>query len=219
LRFVNVSDIAPTLEQAIEILKKRSLDERALRSLFLEARTANGFLDAPVSRELLGRAVEIAELGPTSANALPARYVFVQSPEAKERLKPAVGPTNLDKTMKAPATVIVAADVKFYENFARTFPTRPEMADRFKSPEQAEATKGFARDNALLQMGYFILAARALGLDCGPMGGFDRAKVDAEFFADGRFISLYLINIGYIDDSKGFPRLPRLEPAEIATFL
>jgi len=158
------------------------LDERALRALFLEARTANGFLDAPVSREVLERAVEIAELGPTSANALPARYVFVQSPEAKERLKPAVGPTNLDKTMKAPATMIVAADLKFYENFARTFPTRPEMADRFKLPEQAEATRAFARDNALLQMGYFILAARALGLDCGAMGGFDRTKVDAEFF-------------------------------------
>jgi 3-hydroxypropanoate dehydrogenase len=216
---VNVSDIAPTPEQAIEILKSRAIDERALRALFLEARTANGFLDAPVSREVLERAVEISELGPTSANALPARYVFVQSPEAKERLKPAVGPTNLDKTMKAPATVIVAADLKFYENFARTFPTRPEMADRFKSPDQAEATKAFARDNALLQMGYFILAARALGLDCGPMGGFDRTKVDAEFFPDGRLISLFLINIGYIDASKGFPRLPRLEPAEIATFL
>jgi 3-hydroxypropanoate dehydrogenase len=216
---VNVSDIQPTVEQAIELLKKRTIDERALRTLFLEARTANGFLDAPVSRDVLERAVEIAELGPTSANALPARYVFVQSAEAKERLKPAVGPTNLDKTMKAPATVIVAADVKFYQNFARTFPTRPEMADRFSAPEQAEATKAFARDNALLQMGYFILAARALGLDCGPMGGFDRAKVDAEFFPDGRFISLFLINIGYIDESKGFPRLPRLEPAEVATCL
>jgi 3-hydroxypropanoate dehydrogenase len=216
---VNVSDIQPTLEQMIELKRLRAIDEHALRALFLEARTANGFLDAPVPRELLERAVEIAELGPTSANSLPARYVFVQSPQAKERLRPAVGPTNLDKTMKAPATVIVAADLKFYENFARTFPTRPEMADRFKLPEQAEATKGFARDNALLQMGYFILAARALGLDCGPMGGFDRAKVDVEFFPDGRLISLFLINIGYLDDSKGFPRLPRLEPAEIATFL
>ena len=216
---MNVSDIQPTLEQAIELLKNRAVDERALRTLFLEARTANGFLDAKVPRELLERIVEIAELGPTSANSLPARYVFVQSPEAKERLKPAVGATNLEKTMKAPATVIVAADLNFYENFARTFPTRPEMRERFAAPDQTEATKAFARDNALLQMGYFILAARALGLDCGPMGGFDRAKVDAEFFPDGRLISLFLINIGYLDDSKGFPRLPRLEPAEIATFL
>jgi 3-hydroxypropanoate dehydrogenase len=216
---VNVPDIQPTLEQMVELKRQRAIGEQALRSLFLEARTANGFLDAPVSRDVLERAVEIAELGPTSANSLPARYVFVQSPAAKERLRPCVGAGNLEKTMKAPATAIVAADVKFYENFARTFPTRPEMADRFSPPDQAEATKAFARDNALLQMGYFILAARSLGLDCGPMGGFDRAKTDAEFFPDGRLISLFLINIGYGDDSKSFPRLPRLAPAEIATFL
>jgi 3-hydroxypropanoate dehydrogenase len=216
---VNVPDTLPTLEVAIALKQQRAVNEQALRTIFLEARTANGFLDAPVSRETLERVVEIAELGPTSANSLPARYVFVESPEAKERLKPCVGPSNLDKTMKAPATVIVAADLKFYENFARTFPTRPQMADNFTPPEKAQATREFARDNALLQMGYFILAARALGLDCGPMAGFDRAKTDAEFFPDGRLISLFLINIGYLDDSKGFPRLPRLEPAEIATFL
>jgi len=203
----------------IELKRNRAIDEKALRTLFLEARTANGFLDAPVSRDVLERAVEIAELGPTSANSLPVRYVFVTSPEAKERLKPCVGPTNLDKTMKAPATAIVAADLKFYENFARTFPTRPQMADNFSGPDKTEAAKMFARDNAILQMGYFILAARALGLDCGPMGGFDRVKTDAEFFPDGRLISLFLINIGYLDDTKGFPRLPRLEPAEIAHFI
>ena len=121
--------------------------------------------------------------------------------------------------MKAPATVIVAADLKFYENIVRTFPTRPEMAERFNKPEVAEATKMFARDNALLQMGYFILALRALGLDTGPMGGFDRTVVDAAFSPDGRFSSLYLINVGYGDDSKGFPRLPRLRAAEISTFV
>lgn len=170
-------------------------------------------------RELLERAVEIAELGPTSANSLPARYVFVQSPAAKERLRPCVGAGNLDKTMKAPATAIVAADLRFYENFARTFPTRPQMADNFSGSDKAEATRAFARDNALLQMAYFIIAARSLGLDCGPMGGFDRVKTDAEFFPDGRLISMYLINLGYGDDSKGFPRLPRLPVPEIATFL
>jgi len=216
---VNVPDTQPTLAQAIELKQQRAVNEQALRTLFLEARTANGFLDAPVSRETFERIVEISELGPTSANSLPARYVFVVSPEGKERLKPCVGPSNLDKTMKAPATVIVAADLKFYENFARTFPTRPQMADNFSPPEKAATAREFARDNALLQMGYFILAARALGLDCGPMGGFDRAKTDAEFFPDGRLISLFLIIIGYLDDSKGFPRLPRLEPAEIATFV
>lgn len=216
---MNVPDTQPTLEQLIALKSGRAIDEQALRALFLEARTANGFLDAPVARETIERAIDIAELGPTSANTLPVRYVVVISPEGKEKLQPGVGPTNLDKTMKAPATVIVAADLKFYENIARTFPTRPEMAERFNKPEVAEATKLFARDNALLQMGYFILALRALGLDTGPMGGFDRTVVDAAFFPDGRFISLYLINVGYGDDSKGFPRLPRLPAAEISTFV
>ena len=215
---MDVSESPPTVEQIVALKQARTVDEHALRALFLEARTANGFLDVPVPRELFERAVEIAELGPTSANSLPGRYVFVQSPEAKERLKPCVGPANLAKTMAAPATVIFAADLKFYENFPRTFPTRPEMRERMAG-NPLETVREFARDNALLQMGYFILAARGLGLDCGPMAGFDRAKTDAEFFPDGRFISIFLINIGYGDDTKYFPRLPRLETAEIATFL
>jgi 3-hydroxypropanoate dehydrogenase len=211
---VDTTNIPPTREQVLELKAERALDETALRSIFFEARTANGFLDAPVSR-----AVELAELGPTSANTLPVRYVFVESPAAKEKLRPALAPGNLEKTMKAPVTAIVAADLLFYENLPRTFPTRPEMRDNFAGPEKLEFARGFARDNALLQMGYFIIAARALGLDAGPMGGFDRALVDAAFFAEGRLISLYLINLGYGDDSKTFPRLPRLAPAEIATFL
>jgi 3-hydroxypropanoate dehydrogenase len=215
---VNVSDILPSPELVVELKRGRALDERALRTLFSEARTANSFLAADVPREVLEQAIDFAELGPTSANTLPVRYVVVQSAEAKELLKPCVGATNLEKTMKAPATVIVAADLKFYEHIPRTFPTRPQMAERFSPPEAAEATKAFARDNALLQMGYFILACRALGLDCGPMGGFDRDQTDAAFFPDGRFISLYLINVGYGDDTKSFPRLPRLPATEIATF-
>ncbi len=216
---MDTANIPPTREQTLELKAQRALDERALRSIFFEARTANGFLDAPIPRELLERAVELAELGPTSANALPVRYVFVESAEAKEKLKPALSPGNLEKTMKAPATAIVAADLLFYENFPRTFPTRPEMRNNFAGPEKAETTRAFARDNALLQMGYFIIAARAFGLDVGPMGGFDRSIVDAAFFPDGRLISLYLINLGYGDDTKTFPRLPRLEPGEIATFV
>ncbi len=216
---MNLSETPPTLEQIVALKQQRTVDERALRTLFLEARTANGFVDAPVPRELLERVVEITELGPTSANTLPVRFVFVTSREAKERLNPCVGPTNQAKTMAAPATAIVAADLKFYENIPRLFPTRPQMADNFKGEDKLETTRMFARDNALLQMGYFTLAARALGLDCGPMGGFDRAKTDAEFFPDGRLISLFLINIGYGDDTKYFPRLPRLEPAEVAQFI
>lgn len=209
----------PTPAQAIDLKSKRAIDESALRTIFLEARTANGFLDGPVSREHIERAIEIAELGPTSANALPARFVVVQSPEAKEKLKPAMAPGNLEKTMHAPATIIVAADLKFYLNFARTFPTRPEMADRFSPAENAEMAKGFARDNAILQMGYLTIALRSLGLDVGAMGGFDRDKVDAAFFPDGKFISIYVMNVGYADDSKSFPRLPRLPVDEITTFL
>jgi 3-hydroxypropanoate dehydrogenase len=216
---VNLSDTQPTPEQMITLKRNRTVDERALRTLFLEARTANGFLDAPVPRELLERIVEIAELGPTSANTLPARFVFVVSPEAKEKLKPALSPGNVDKTMAAPATAIVAADLLFYEKLSRTFPTRPQMRDNFAGPDKKETARGFARDNALLQMGYFTIAARALGLDVGPMGGFDRAQVDAAFFPDSQWIALFLVNIGYADDSKSFPRLPRLEPAEISRFV
>ncbi len=216
---MDTSFVQPTPEQVLELKMQRALDETALRSIFLEARTANGFLDAPVPRELLERSVELAELGPTSANAQPVRYVFVESAAAKEKLRPALSPGNVDKTMKAPVTAIVAADLQFYENFPRTFPTRPEMRDNFSGPEKRETTRAFARDNALLQMGYFIIAARAFGLDAGPMGGFDRAIVDAAFFPDGRLIALYLINLGYGDDSKTFPRLPRLEPAEITTYV
>ena len=215
---MDVTNIAPTVEQQITLKANRALDEDALRRIFAEARTANGFLDAPVSREQLQAAVELAELGPTSANTQPVRYVFVESRGAKELLRPALSPGNLDKTIAAPVTAIVAADSKFYENTPRTFPTRPEMANNFIGEEKAEFARGFARDNALLQMGYFIIALRAIGLDAGPMGGFEKPKVDAAFFPDGRFFALYLINIGYGDDSKTFPRLPRLKPDEIVRF-
>jgi 3-hydroxypropanoate dehydrogenase len=216
---VDVTDIQPTPALAIELKRKRAIDEAALRTIFLEARTANGFLEGPVSRQHLERAIEIALLGPTSANALPARFVVVESAEAKEKLKPSLAPGNLEKTMKAPATIIVAADLKFYLNFPRTFPTRPEMADRFSPAENAEMAKGFARDNAILQMGYLTIALRSLGLDVGPMGGFDKEKVDAAFFPDGAFISIYLMNVGYADDTKSFPRLPRLPVDEITKFV
>jgi 3-hydroxypropanoate dehydrogenase len=216
---MDLTDTTPTLEQQLALKADRALDENALRTIFTEARTANGFLPAPVSRRQLEEAIELAELGPTSANTLPVRYVFVESPAAKERLKPALSAGNLDKTMAAPVTAIVAADLKFFENIPRTFPTRPEMANNFIGEGKDEFVKGFARDNALLQMGYFIIALRALGLDAGAMGGFDKPKVDAEFFPDGRFLTLYLINIGYADPTKTFPRLPRLAPGEIASFI
>lgn len=217
----DASEMAPPgVDEIVERKQRRALDETALRSIFLEARTANGFLDRPVPHELVARAVELAQLGPTSANALPMRLVFVGSATAKQRLSPALSEGNAAKTSAAPLTAIVACDPAFYEHFPRTFPRRgEEMRTRWLDPSRAEAARQFAWDNALLEMAYFIVALRAVGLDCGPMGGFDRAKVDAEFFPDGAFKTLYLINIGYGDDTKVFARLPRFDVPEIATFL
>jgi 3-hydroxypropanoate dehydrogenase len=208
----------PTVDEIVELKSARSLDDRALRTIFFEARTANGFVDRPVPRDLLARAVEIALLGPTSANSLPLRIVFVETPEAKERLRPAMAPTNLDKTMATPVNAIIATDLKFYDQFPRTFPERGEMFKGVFGGLPPEARRGMAWDNAMLQMGYFIIALRSVGLDAGPMAGFERSIVDAAFFPDGQFVSQYVINIGYGDDTKVFPRLPRFNVDEIARF-
>ena len=208
----------PTTAQIVARKAARGLDENALRTIFLDARTANGFLDRPVSRTQLAQALELALLGPTSANNLPARFVFVTSPRAKELLRPALGPGNVDKTMVAPATAIVATDPNFHEHFDRTFPERAVMFKEMFGGMPSEQRLAMAWDNALLQMGYFIIALRSLGLDAGPMAGFDRAAVDAVFFPVGKFRSQYLINIGYGDDTKLFPRLPRFNVDEIARF-
>jgi 3-hydroxypropanoate dehydrogenase len=210
--------VVPTVDQIVELKASRSLDERALSALFIEARTANGYLDRPVPRDLLARATEIALFGPTSANTLPMRLVFVDTKEGKERLRPAIAPGNVEKTMAAPVTAIVAADLEFYKEMPRTFPDRAEMFQGIFLGMEPIARRAAAWDNALLQMGYFIIAARSLGLDAGPMGGFERSIVDAEFFAEGRWASQYLINLGYGDDTKVFPRLPRFNVDEIARF-
>jgi 3-hydroxypropanoate dehydrogenase len=215
------ADAPPASLNVDEIVARkvqRRVDENALRSIFLEARSANGFLDKKIPRELLVEAVELAQIGPTSANGQPMRIVFVESAEAKERLRPALSPGNVAKTLAAPVTAIIAADLHFYELFPQTFPERAKLfMDMYAAMEPA-ARRGSAWDNALLQMGYFTVAVRALGLDAGPMGGFDRALVDAAFFPDGRWASQYLINLGYGDDTKVFPRLPRLNAREIARF-
>jgi 3-hydroxypropanoate dehydrogenase len=219
LTHVELPEVTAAVDAAISLKQARSLDDDALRSIFLDARSSNGFLPGPLPHELLERVVELAGLGPTSANALPVRYIFIESPEAKARLEPALSAGNRAKTMAAPVTAIVAADLFFFERFAETFPSRPTMGDNFSGPENAEMSRAFARDNALLQMGYFTIAARALGLDCGPMAGFDRKLVDEAFLPDGRWISLYLINLGYDDGKLEFPRLPRLRTGEIARFV
>jgi 3-hydroxypropanoate dehydrogenase len=193
------------------------LDDEALDILFRKARTHNVWLDKRVSDDLLREVYDLMKWGPTSANSSPARILFLRTPEAKERLRPALSPNNLDKTMKAPVTAILAYDVKFYENLARLLPNNPAAREWFaNSPQLAEVT---AFRNGTLQGGYFILAARALGLDCGPMSGFDNAKVDAEFFSGTSVKSNFLCNVGYGDASKLFPRNPRLDFDEACKLL
>lgn len=184
------------------------LDDRALDVLFREARTQNGWLPIPVSDDQLRRIYDLMRLAPTSANTSPARIVFLRTPEAKARLLPALRSGNVEKTKAAPVTAILGYDTRFYERLDVLFPHRPEMAEMYRrDPELAEVT---AFRNATLQGAYFILAARAVGLDVGPMSGFDNAKVDAEFFPDGRIRSNFLCNLGHGDPAKVMPRLPRL---------
>jgi 3-hydroxypropanoate dehydrogenase len=190
------------------------LDTSVLDQLFLKARTHNGWLDRPVSDETIHRLYDVMRMGPTSANTTPVRIVFVKSREAKERLKPALMASNVDKTMAAPVTAIVAYDPNFYEHLPRLFPGR-DMKSMFASMPEA-ARNHAAVLNAALQGGYLIIAARALGLDCGPMAGFDRAKVDAAFLAELSWKSLFLLNLGYGDATQVFPRNPRFDFAEAA---
>jgi 3-hydroxypropanoate dehydrogenase len=195
-----------------------TLDQATLDQLFLAARTQNGWLPTPVSDDQLKRIYAIMRMGPTSANSSPARIVFLRTPEAKARLLPALTPGNLDKTRQAPVTAIIGYDTRFFEWMPKTlFAHRPEMADNYASkPPLAEIT---AFRNGTLQGAYFMLAARAVGLDVGGMSGFDNAKVDAEFFPDGRVKSNFLCNLGHGDPSKVMARLPRLEFEDACTLL
>jgi 3-hydroxypropanoate dehydrogenase len=195
---------------------KAPLPDSALDQLFREARTYTAFLPIPVPVELLRQAYELARLGPTSANSSPARFVFITSKEAKERLKPALSQGNVGKTMAAPVTVIVAWDTEFYEKLPRL---APHMDFRSFFAGNQPLIHETAFRNSSLQGAYFIMAARALGLDCGPMSGFDQAKVNAEFFPDGKWKSNFLINLGYGDKSKLSPRNPRLDFEEAAQVL
>jgi 3-hydroxypropanoate dehydrogenase len=215
--FLDAANVCICAMNDITSLKQaRAIDERALATLFTEARTANGFIDEPVPKELLERIFTLAMLGPTSANMQPLRVVFVESPEAKALLMETLSPGNVEKTKSAPVTAIFAADTKFHEHQPRIAPMMGAVVERFAKPENYELAVSFATMNATLQGAYFMLAARALGLDVGPMAGFDKEKVDAAFFPDGRFKSIWLTNLGYGDDSKLFPRNPRLTFEEAA---
>jgi len=185
-----------------------TINDEALDALFRTARTHNGWTAEPVSDELLHRIWDLAKMGPTSANTGPLRIVFVRSPEAKARLAPAMASANLEKTNAAPATAILAYDLAFYEKLTVLFPHSPGMGESFAAnPARAEAT---AKMNATLGAAYFMLAARALGVDCGPMAGFDNAAVDKEFFAGTQWRSNFLCNLGHGDPAKLHPRGARL---------
>ena len=206
------------------------LSEEGLDLLFRQARTHNGWLDQPVSDDTLRQLYDLMKWGPTSVNCCPARIVFLRTPEAKQRLLPALAPGNVEKTMTAPVTAIIGYDGKFYEQLPKLFPHTDARAWFADTPELAEVT---ARRNSSLQGAYFIMAARALGLDCGPMSGFDQAKVDHEFFpAEGRrdefqqeyfpdshIKTNFLCNLGYGDPTKLHPRSPRLEFDEACKLL
>src|SRR5438552_12915906 len=214
----------------MERIEKMRVSDDVLDLVFRKARTYNTWLPKPVPEELLRQLYDTLKWGPTSANISPARFLFIRSTAAKERLRPSLAPGNVEKTMAAPVTVSIAYDLKFYDKVTRLFPHYPAMRDMFvKNPQLIQET---ALRNSTLQGAYFIIAARALRLDCGPMSGFDNAKVDEEFFGPGveregmceEYIpgtvkSDFLCNIGYGDPASVRPRAPRLEFAEVCHLL
>ena len=210
----------------------QKVDDAALNTLFREARASySRWQKKPVPDETLRELYDLLKWAPTSANGEPARFAFLRTTESKERLRPALAPLNVEKTMSAPVTVIVAYDLRFYEQLPKLFPQNPGMKTLFeRGPELVEVT---AKRNSSLQGAYLIMAARSLGLDCAPMSGFDNAKVDEEFFAagkpcfgcdqeffsEGHVKSNFLCNLGYGDPTNLYPRLPRLSFSEACSLL
>ena len=198
-------------------MMSKRISSDALDQLFLEARTHNVWMPQDVPDDVLQELVDIVKMGPTSANCCPARFVFVKSEEAKKRLAPHLSEGNLEKTMMAPVCAIIGHDLEFYEHLPQLFPHNLDAVNWFKGKETHSATTAFR--NGTLQGAYFIIAARALGLDTGAMSGFDNAGVDAEFFAGTKIKSNFLCNLGYGDPAALFPRSPRFEFAEMAEIL
>jgi 3-hydroxypropanoate dehydrogenase len=192
------------------------LPDRCLDQIFREARTHNAWHDEDIPDSLLHELVDLVKLGPTSANCSPARFLFVKSPAAKERLKPLLSEGNRDKTMKAPVCAIIGYDLDFYQHLPKLFPHTNAKSWFEGKPKKIEDT---AFRNGTLQGAYLILAARALGLDTGPMSGFDNAGVDREFFAGTNIKSNFLCSLGYGDPSVLFPRSPRFAFDETAQIL
>ena len=189
----------------------------ALQQLFFDARSYNGWLKGEVTEDQIRRLYDILKMGPTSFNCCPARFVFLGTPEAKQRIEPHLRPNNVKKTMSAPVVAIIAYDTVFYEQMPKLTPHRPETRDFFAGNEALADVTAFR--NGTLQGAYFLIAARAVGLDCGPMSGFDNAGVDAEFFPDGKFRSNFICGLGRGDPESLFGRLPRLEFDQVCRVL
>lgn len=197
-------------------VRDRPLSDSALAQLFTEARTRNAWSDRPVSEDLLRKLYDLTKFGPTAVNATPARFVFVTSPEAKARLAPLMSDGNREKTLQAPVNVIIGQDLDFHETLPKLFPHAAGAKDWF-ADEAGRREAAFR--NASLQGGYFLIAARALGLDVGPMSGFDPAGVKAAFFAGTAVEPNFVVNLGYGTDENLFPRSPRLGFEEAASIL
>lgn len=205
------------MSEAITLAPKaKKLPKEALDQLFLKARTYNEWFDEAIPPEVLKQLYQLIRMGPTSANTSPARFMFLTSKAAKARLLPAMAPGNVEKTRAAPVTVIVAWDKEFYEKLPKLFPHTDARAWFAGNETFANET---AFRNSSLEGAYLILAARALGLDAGPMSGFDVEKVNAEFFPDGKWQVNFIVNLGHGDPSRLFPRSPRLEFDEAAQIL
>ena len=213
-----MSEAVAAAQSAVVALRERiqGLDDNALDLILREARTHNAWLDRPVPDDKLRQVHALMKWGPTSANCSPARIVFIRSPAGKARLEPALSPGNLEKTRTAPVTAIIGYDTRFFEHLPRLFP-HADMRGPYKDNPVAAETAAFR--NGTLQGAYFIIAARALGLDCGPMSGFDNAKVDAEFFAGTAVKSNFLCNLAYGDPKGLFQRSPRFDFADVCQIL
>jgi len=198
------------MDTALEIAPEtaKGLDRAALDVIFGEARTTYAWRPAPVPLATLQALYDLARLGPTSLNCCPGRFLFLTTPDAQERLVPALSPGNVDKVRAAPMTTVVAYDSRFYDELPKLVPFG-DLRSRFADDEALAHETAFR--NGTLQGAYLIVAARALGLDCGPMSGFDAAAVNAEFFPDGRWRANFLVNLGWRSGLPAFPRMPRLD--------
>ena len=206
-------------QEAFQRLKEEvsRADPATLRLILTEARTQNVWQERDVSKDTLKEIYQIMKMGPTSANCCPARIVFLKSQTSKERLRNALKPNNIDKTMSAPVTAIIAYDTAFWKHAETMFPQNPDAQLTFKDNPTGSGIAAFR--NGSLQGAYFLIAARAVGLDCGPMSGFDNALVDDEFFAGTTLKSNFLCNLGYGDATKTFKRLPRFDFDEVCEVL